>query len=75
MRPASYLNVQYFSPEVLAETVEQETVTTEQLVSVYHTKRLSTISCLATLTAILTAEFFLSLADNGESQRQRVWIR
>lgn len=48
------------------EEIISEIITTEQWMSVYHGKGLSM------LTSILTAEFFLNLADNGEFQRQRV---
>lgn len=56
---------------MLAEAIEKTTIATEQLMSVYHGKGLSTISCFIMLTAVLTAEFSLNLADNGEFQRQR----
>jgi len=60
---------------VLAEAIERKTITTEQLMSLYHCKGLSTISYFITLTAVLTADVFLNLADNGEFQRQRVQIQ
>jgi len=75
VRSGNYLKVPSFSPEVLAEAIERKTITTEQLMSLYHCKGLSTISYFITLTAVLTADVFLNLADNGEFQRQRVQIQ